>query len=924
MSSGSGYHINLGSSTLDLDVIFKLRPSTESTNNIATGYAVNGIDISSRYELLSPYQANSNGTSFKTPITTGYKLTNGSDLNTIFCRADYPPKVLNGSGVLTSVIVNNSLGSVSTPVVIGIQGYTSIDEGAFLGNVYIIQVTIPNTVTSLGRVPVNGNQGTGPFQYCTNLTSVIFQEISQLTFIGAYTFWQCYNLVSISIPSTVTHIDFQAFSYTGLISIIIPESVEYIGQYTFSDSTQLLYVIFEGNSNISKQTFDNASLIFSGCNSLTTVYCTLNTLNSLGLTAGPNQTISGSNSLNIIEYDVLLSGTGELANGGTVSYPASILIDGYTSIGQSAFKGTSVGSVIIPNSVTSIGEYAFQNCQSLTSITFTFEEYGQYPLLTSIGQSAFYSCQALTSITIPRSVTSIGQSAFYNCQALTSITFGQNSQLTSIGQSAFSNCQTLTSITIPDLVTFIDQYTFASCLRLSSISIPESVTSIGLSAFNGCSALTSISIPNSVTFIGQNAFYGTQLPITYNSDGLILWYVPTDTTSFSFSSGPSIIGSYALSNTNVTSVSIPDSVTSIGQYAFYYCLYLTSITFTFEEYGQYPLLTSIGQSAFYNCQALTSISIPYSVISIGQSAFYYCDALTSITFGQNSQLTSIDQNTFQYCSALTSISIPDSVTSIRQYAFANCSALTSITFGQNSLLTSIDQYTFQYCSALTSISIPDSVTSIGQSAFQDCQALTSITFGQTSKLTSIGTGAFYNCTSLTSITLPSSLPYITPGTFNYSGIKTVFLSYGSSLITTPLPTSLGTFLVTVRAPFIIQSSTSNPYTSRYQSEISNNYYRIVFYNVSSSTITNITNLTDINGTNLTITYQDSNGNILYTYSGKLTSNAIYSDSTGTLGFTFTDTPVLTNIYGTGAELISTTNFTYPSIPVQHVVYITYS
>jgi hypothetical protein len=887
MSSGSGYLSNLGSSVyVDLDVIFKLRPSTESTNNIATGYAVNGIDISSRYELLSPYQANSNGTSFKTPITTGYKLTNGSDLNTIFCRADYPEIVLNGSGVLASDIVNNSLGSVSTPVVIVIEGYTSIDEGAFAdegafgfgNNFCIIQVTIPNTVTSLGRAPVNANQGTGTFYGCTHLSTVIFESGSpQLTLIGAYTFWQCYNLVSIKIPSTVTHIDFQAFSSSGLISIIIPESVEYIGQYTFSYSNQLLYVIFEGNSNISKQTFDNASLIFSNCNSLTTVYCTQNTLTNWGLTAGPNQAISGSNLLNIIEYDVLLSGTGELANGGTVSYQASILIDGYTSIGQSAFQTTSVGLVIIPNSVTSIGEYAFQNCQSLTSITFTFEEYGQYPLLTSIGQYAFSSCQALTSITtIPRSVTSIGQNAFYNCQALTSITFGQNSQLTSIGQSAFSNCQALTSITIPDLVTFIDQNAFTSCLRLSSISIPESVTSIGLGAFNGCSTLKEITIPNSVTFIGQNAFADTQLPTTYNSDGLILWYVPTDTTSFSFSSWPSIIGSYALSNTNVTLVSIPDSVTSIGEYAFQYCQALTSITFTFEEYGQSPQLTSIGTGAFYYCSALTSISIPYSVTSIGQSAFYYCVALTSITFppynGQNSQLTSIGSNAFSVCQALATITIPSSVTSIGSYAFNTCQYLTLIT-------------------------IPDSVKSIGDFAF-------------------------YGCQSLQLITIPDSVTYIDQTAFLGSGITKVTMSSGNSLnITSPSngTISIGGATVTVRPSYQITSFRQ----ATYQSESNSGIYRIIFNNVDETTFDTIqTKLIGINGEylngQLTITYADYENNIQFIYSGTLTlnfhnsnNNPIYkgSSSSNTVGFIFYSTPTLTNVYGTGDVLTSTETYT---------------
>ena len=160
---------------------------------------------------------------------------------------------------------------------------------------------------------------------------------------------------------------------------------------------------------------------------------------------------------------------------------------------------TSVTSITIPNSVTSIGEYAFYGCTGLTSITIPNS-------VTSIGEYAFYGCTGLTSINIPNSVTSIVGYAFSGCTGLTSITIPNS--VTSIGSSAFYGCTGLTSITIPNSVTSIGNGAFYGCTGLTSITIPNSVTSIGNGAFSGCTGLTSITIPNSVTSIGLNAFSG--------------------------------------------------------------------------------------------------------------------------------------------------------------------------------------------------------------------------------------------------------------------------------------------------------------------------------------------------------------------------------------------------------------------------------
>ena len=388
-----------------------------------------------------------------------------------------------------------------------------------------------------------------------------------------------------------------------------------------------------------------------------------------------------------------------------------------------------------------------------------------YPV-TRIGDSAFYGCTSLTSVTIPDSVTSIGYRAFYNCDSLTSVTIPDS--VTSIGDSVFSSCYSLTSITIPDSVTSIGEYAFEGCSKLTSITIPDSVTSIGNNAFYYCTSLTNITIPDSVTSIGDSAFQSCDnLTGVYISDisawctinfkgyyANPLWYannlylngnlvtdlvIPDSVTS---------IGEHAFYNCDsLTSVTIPDSVTSIGSSAFEDCSSLTSVTIP-------DSVTSIGSAAFFNCDSLTSITIPDSVTSIGGSAFKSCDSLTSVTIPDS--VTSIGYSAFYDCTSLTSITIPDSVTSIGNQAFYNCNSLTSVTIGDS--VTSIGNSAFSHCSSLTSITIPDSVTSIGNHAFRDCDSLTSVTIPNS--VTSIGSSAFRDCDSLTSITIPDSITYI--------------------------------------------------------------------------------------------------------------------------------------------------------------------
>ncbi len=440
---------------------------------------------------------------------------------------------------------------------------------------------------------------------------------------------------------------------------------------------------------------------------------------------------------------------------GAVTLPAEVVYEEsiyqVTSIGSDAFANCPLTSINIPNSVTSIGSYAFYYCFSLTTLTIPNS-------VTIIGSYAFYYCP-LTSVTIPSSVRSIQHGAFSGSKSLTILTVESgnpnfdsrdncNAIIVTATNTLIAGCK---NTVIPNSVTKIDTNAFNDC-SLTSINIPNSVTTIGGSAFRDC-PLTSINIPNSVTSIGSNAFGGCPL------------------TSINIPSSVTTIGGSAFSNCkSLKSVTLGNSVTSIGEMAFHYCEVLESVTLG-------KSVKTIGVRAFGNCYALTSIHLPDSVVSIGQDAFANCSALTSINLPNS--LTTIGGNAFGGCRLLTTIDIPNSVTNIGHYAFANC-PLTSIHIPSS--VTSIEHGIFQGCTDLTSITvesgnpnydsrnncnaiiekntnaliagckttvIPNSVTSIGVAAFDCNSALSSLIIP--GAVTSIGNYAFQNCFGLTTL-----------------------------------------------------------------------------------------------------------------------------------------------------------------------------
>ena len=306
-------------------------------------------------------------------------------------------------------------------------------------------------------------------------------------------------------------------------------------------------------------------------------------------------------------------------------------------------------------------------------------------------------------------------------------------------------------IYIKDGVTSIGSYAFTTCKNLISIEIPNSVTSIGEGAFWGCTELTTFVIPNSVTNIGQKAFYGTQW---YKNQGKLIYagnvfYEDhTGNQVRELKAGTTGIADGAFStNSALTSVTIPNSVKSIGKKAFEGCSNLPSIVIPRS-------VTSIGEYAFSGCTSLASINIPSGVTSIENGTFYDCSGLTSV--GIPYGITSIGDYTFFSCTNLTSVQIPKSIISIGESAFCNCRKLTAIVIPYN--VTTIRRETFRSCKGLASIVIPNSVTSIGDLSFNGCTSLTSI--GLPNSVTSIGASAFEYCTGLNSIEIPNSVTSI--------------------------------------------------------------------------------------------------------------------------------------------------------------------
>ena len=693
----------------------------------------------------------------------------------------------------------------TSEVIIGCNNYSNV-----------LSITIPSTINGFNVTSI----GDYPFAWVGNLIEI---EIpNTVTSIGGSAFYNCYNLRSIvchaeEVPATESEFYYDENPFYGChsaMTIYVPENsvglyqaaspwnnytIKSIEEYEEPFNPFLEFTIDYGMYSLR---YESDSIFYN---------------------------ITGQLSGDILK----VAGIDVYAEGLSVEIPSKVTYNDkeytVTSIGDYAFYNCyNLTNIEIPSSVTSIGSSAFYNCNNLTSIELPSS-------VTSIGYEAFWGCSSLTNIEIPSSVTSIGYEAFWGCSSLTSIELP--SDLTSIGGRAFFGCYSLISIELPSGVTYIGNEAFYDCYNLTSlICHSENVPYAEDFTFEGCYNMT-IYVPKNSVGLYQETYPWNNYtiePIVERDPGTPdytmdfgAYFLNFEITNIelaecelSYASEPKVQTTITIPSSvtiegevySVTSISdsaflgcnkfigdliIPNTVTSVGIRAFRDCVGFTSLTLS-ENLKTIKDLAFAG-GGYIHVNYAGELTIPSSVEYIGDYAFQNCSSLTSLKFEENSQLTSIEQNVFRNCSGFTGdLVIPNTVEYIGNYAFYGCSGFTgdlvipnSVTYigegafwecaGFDGTLTlpvnidTISDYAFgAYNNAMNftgDLVIPSSVEYIGEAAFQNCSSLTSLKFEENSQLTSIGNYAFYGCSSLTSIELPNGVTSI--GYYAFSGCSSL-------------------------------------------------------------------------------------------------------------------------------------------------------
>ena len=576
---------------------------------------------------------------------------------------------------------------------------TYSSSGKYSGN-----IVIPSTVTYNGKQYTVTKIGTGAFRDCTGLTAVTLPNA--MTSIGRNAFRDCTGLTTVTISNSVTSIGSYAFyGCTGLTEVTIPNAMTDIGGWAFTYCTGLQTVIWNAHN------VQDIPLNKSGTPMPPFLYCK-----------------------NLTDF----------VFGDEVEHIPAYL----------CYNLTSLKNLVIGNSVTTIGSYAFSSCTGLKKVIWNarnangFQDDTPFSDCENLTEFVFgdevehipdYLCYNLTSLknlVIGNSVTNIRSHAFKGCTGLTAVTLPN--AMTDIGGWAFAYCTGLTEVTIPNAVTYIGSGAFSGCTGLTEVTIPNAVTEIGFRAFSGCTGLTEVTIPNAVTHIGDGVFaYCTGLK-------KVIW----------------------------NARNVQNFLHNYSTYPFLSCKQLTDFVFG-EEVEHIPALlccelaslknlvignsvTSIGISAFDGCSGLTEVIWNARNVQDFQDnssrPFSGCDRLTDFVFGE--EVEHIPDYLCYQLTSLNTIVIPNSVTSIGTNAFSFCSGLKTVTIPNS--VTSIGTNAFSFCSGLKTVTIPNSVTDIGDEAFYYCTGLKTVTIGNSVK--SIGDKAFYHCSSLEHVTSKAVTP----------------------------------------------------------------------------------------------------------------------------------------------------------------------
>ena len=811
----------------------------------------------------------------------GYPAVSESTMGTLII-----PRTINGKSVtsigssafsgcsgLTSVTIPSSVTSIGSSAFSGCSGLTSITlpfVGSRRGNSETSESLfgyIFGTSSYTGGTATSQHYSSSRWKTYYIPSSLKSVVITDETVIGYGAFYDCSGLTSVTIPSSVTSIGSSAFLGCSGLKLIYVDSGNTVycslnGLLCSKDGKKLIAGV-NGNVIIPASVTSIEERAFSGCSGLTSVTIP-SSVTSIGRSA-----FDGCSALTSVTIPSSVTSIGEGAVSGCSGLTSVTIPSSVTSIGRSAFSSCSgLTSVTISEGVTSIGDYAFYDCSGLTSVTIPSS-------VTSIGSSAFSGCSGLTSITLPfvgsrrgnsgtseslfgyifgtwsytggtatKQYYSSSYETYYIPSSLKSVVIADE---TVIGYGSFYGCSGLTSVTISEGVTSIGGAAFVNCDGLTSVTIPSGVMNIEMGTFSGCSGLTSITLPfvgarrgNGGTadslfgyIFGTSAYSGaTATKQYYSSSASSTYYIP-DALKSVIITDETKIGYGAFYNcSGLTSVTIPESVTTIEEKAFYGCSGLGDGVVANDGWvlcvngnvasAEIPDgVKQIVPGAFTGHTELKSVKLPPTLERINKKDFSGCTGLegvyiTDLAAWCGVEFESAKANPLYYAKKLylnekelIYLDIPKGVEEIGQFAFYNCNRFMSVTMPPS--VKSVGADAFGGCSGLSAVNVSDlsawcgikfanssanplyyaeklylngkeviyldilnGVESIGQYAFYNCNWFMTATIPQS--VTSIGSSAFYGCTSIKSVSLPETF-----------SVKSVFPSSYENMTTVTIP-----------------------------------------------------------------------------------------------------------------------------------------